>query len=136
MEIGYKSRELSTADFLDDFDPPLVFMVKRRSSEGWLDLIDDLNSDVPDTALALRIMTGICYGVTDGTEKSTVPEFFEGLQKAAPEMADELFCDLTYALGIEFLRDQRRRIAALKKTLPTSNGSEPDPSPALESSAS
>jgi len=129
MEIGYKSRELSTEDFMNDFEPPLIFHVKRRASDGWIDLISEI-TEVRDAVLAKRVMGGICYSVSDGKETATVDEFFDSLKAAAPEMADELFCDLAYHLGIEFLRDVRQRIAALKKTLPPSNGTETDPTPA------
>lgn len=132
MQISYKTREVSTADFLDDFDPPLVFLMKRRTIPGWLDMIDEI-AEIVSVPLAKNIMSGICYAVVDAEgERATIDEFYEGLQGAAPEMADQLFCDLAYALGIEFLRDAKRRINALKKTRAPSNGIAADPTPASE----
>ncbi len=122
LKLNYKSREVSTEDIIDVFDPPLIFSVKTRATSGWFDDISGIEADTRDIDLALRIITGICFSVSDGNISTPLVttddarSFYASLHDQSPEMASEIICDISYELAGEFVRYHHKRLVALKKT--------------------
>ncbi len=136
LKLNYKSRTVSTKTIMDSFDPPLVFSVKTRPTIGWFDAIGQIDNDVQDVGLAFQIIDGICFNVSDGeismplANIGDVKDFYQLLKEQAPEMADELVCDLSYELASEFIRYRRERLDELKKTSPPSDNGSNEKTPA------
>jgi len=131
MILNYKTRDVSTKDIYNAFDPPLIFKVKTRGPNGWPSLVRVFEEgDLKDITLAVQIIQALCVEVSDGYEHHplTTPEktedFYQMLKVSEPELAAEILCNLAYNLALDYLEEKKIALNALDaQREPFTNGS-------------
>ena len=120
MRLNYKVREISTKAIYDAFDPPLIFKIKHRAPNGWLDIAEALEENrIRDVPSAIKMLNALCVSVSDGEEVQSLATlesaeaFYQMLQGGNPEMAAEILCHLAYNLALDYIREKKAELKRL-----------------------
>jgi hypothetical protein len=122
MILNYKTREVSTKEIYNAFDPPLVFVVKSRAPNGWPAMAEALEkSKLKDVSLAIQILQVLCISISDSTEVHSlttlekVEDFCQMLKSVEPDLADEIICNLAYNLALDYLKEKKIALSVLER---------------------
>ena len=137
MKLNYKhTRILTTADFFNMCNPPLIFEVRVRPGSEWSVLFSEFERDGADNPEMARALIALAFlTVSDGGEVYPLDHvdkaqaLQDAIENENPGSGDEFICSIAWGFGRNYYRYLSDHLGNSLRPLEQSNGKAGDPTP-------